>query len=141
MSKRKPFEQPIQFDTDEEDEYGIAIPAGGYGPFDSRDHIVSLHTPQHEVKGRIDVDPESGTINSIEVRKPFRRQGVGTRLVQEARALSEQFDVVAPTIQGSTVTDRGRKFFRQMESRGVLPTNIADELPRAGNDGRGSYRD
>ena len=141
MSERRPFEHPIQIGNDSKEDHIVAIPAGGYGPFASRDHIVSVLSPTDELKGRMDFDPESGTINNIEVKRQFRRQGVGTRLVQEARRLSTQFDMVAPTLEGSTLTNRGRMFFREMESRGVLPTSLADELPQAGNGGRGNYQD
>jgi GNAT superfamily N-acetyltransferase len=137
MSERPRFENPVQFNREEESV--VAIPAAWSG----NDHVLSIHADGgRTVKGRIDINPKSGTINSIHVMPSFRRQGVATRLVEEARSLSEQFDgVMAPTIEGSYLTDRGRDFFREMEGRGVLPTNLADRLPRAGNDGQGNYRD
>ena len=140
---RKPLNEIKAFGDQHADYMRVhtVIPAGANPLARPDDNNIRLsasnRTTEGEVHlGQMDYDANTGTIDSVYVRPEHRRQGVARDMIAFGRQLSQQFDVVQPTFAGSTVTDRGRALARSVDG-----PQMADGLPSAGNDGRGSYPD
>jgi len=140
---RKPLSEIKMFGEQRDDHMRVhtVIPAGANPLGRPDDPNIRLAASKRTAEGdtplgQMDYNSSTGTIDSIHVDPEHRRQGVAKDMISFGRQLSQQFDVVHPTFAGSTVTDRGRALARSVEG-----SQVADNLPSAGNDGRGAYED